>query len=410
MSDIIRIGQELEVLLVDASTGFLLPSAPTILADPRMTRGGKLLAKDEAAREQLELISHPATTIDSLAEDLLEKILVTEEVARTYGVTLVPGSVVGVHEITRTCGPGEDRLTTYDELMQDPEQTDRLGKICGLHTHISRIPGKETEQYNFMLGLDPLFAFSSTTPVDDYGQNSVNNSRVRRVRYDIGRNAEGTFLDGILPQYISDLQELEFRDRTRLKSWEEILLKNDGTMKLFYERCREDNTGYHPLRSRPHLAPYGTYEARSADAVPLDVTLGIAAAYFGANKRLLEDIPLEIATENDHYFFGDNRVILPSFNTLRELEQEAINKGLRSEKVHDYLRAILHFSEPGLDQIDRQYLEPLQRMLDSKQNYANQIMNFLRGELGYQEGTVNPEMGAAVHLFLADKFQESYRH
>ena len=48
-------------------------------------------------------------------------------------------------------------------------------------------------------------------------------------------------------------------------------------------------------------------------------------------------------------------------------------------------------------------------MLDGRPNYANDIMDFLRTDHGYNGQLVTSDMGASVNLMMADKFKQSYQ-
>jgi len=403
------VGQELEVLLADPLTGYLLPVSPQILADPRNNdpNGGTYSVK-EAVREQIELVSNVSWSIGQLESDMRRRIIATQEIANDYGAIFVPGSVIGPLSVTRMPRAG-GRLQTYDDLFQNSDETDRMIKVSGLHTHVSRIPGREKDQYNLMLALDSLFAFASTTPVDDLGNNTLNCSRVNRVRYDFGNRGDKSLLDAMLPHYINSSDELDQRDITRHESWKQQIIDTGGDIDFFLDKFESNNTGYHSVRSRPHLPPHGTYESRAPDSTPLDTQLGIAAVYLGINRQLEKGIPLTISKKNNDYHFSDVGISLPTQETLYEFEQHAIHSGLASANVANYLRSVINLAEGGLDLNDRKYLAPLREMLDGRPNYANDIMDFLRTDHGYNGQLVTSDMGASVNLMMADKFKQSYQ-
>ncbi len=387
-------GLELEFHLMN-SDGFLVNAAPEILAD-RRSEG---LLYDEAANTQIEINSDPAESISELHEGLLRKIQLVESILSDYKVLASPiaienGAGKGTQLIDAT------RFNQYQSIIGEDEKNLLLG-ISGTHLHQSQIPERKLEQYWLLSSLDPIsYTITSTSPIFKNGVNSINNYRILSTRHGAFKNFP---LHGKLQDYPSDLNEVDLMNEIRFIDW-----LSRAESKIDFEKYfAPDNTGYHPIRKRDHIGPTGTFEVRSFDIAPLQYLLASAALYKGVTKYMVEkDIPTEISKKNLEYKFSKDKIILPNIDTLRFMESEAINKGLRSEHISDYLRTVLEFSEQGLSKEDSMYLTPIREMINTKRNPSRLIMDHMRNR-GYQGHHFNPEQSAKANLYMRDLHEAS---
>ena len=116
--------------------------------------------------------------------------------------------------------------------------------------------------------------------------------------------------------------------------------------------------------------------------------------------------PIEIATPDNTYNFAEDKIILPNYQTLLQFENEGIQNGLKSDLVRDYIAHLLPYAEAGLPPEDKIYLAPLKKMLLTRDNPADEIMNFMR-EQGYAGHQFTPQQTAQTNLYMREKHLHS---
>jgi len=387
------IGSELEFILFDGK-GFVLNKADNIRLDSR--NDGSITY--EATEAHVEINSDPTETVKELSENIKEKLVLLEEICDTYGAHAVPVSEFGAGR----CKPKrlQGRVDVY-LLTLGPHNVSEMITNSGMHLHISQFPGKELDQFCLLYALDSIsFAITSTSPISYQGINSLNCHRINTIRH----HSFNEFpLHAQLQDYPGQLEELERRNQKRWEQWKEIVVKKGMSPSLYDEKFQPDNTGYAPIRKRDHIGPTGTWEVRSFDVTPLDIAMAAIAFYKGCNDNFIDSgLRAEVAEEDNKFFFGFKKVVLPNYTTLKRMEEEAIHYGLKSDLVANYLNHVLKFAEQGLPLEDQAYLDPLKEMLKTRMNPADQIMQFVKSQ-GYTGSTFSPEQAAQANLFMRKK-------
>ncbi|MBT6774449.1 hypothetical protein HOA91_03695 [Candidatus Woesearchaeota archaeon] len=397
-----NIGAEIEYNLID-SEGYLVNNAPQILADSR--NDGSFVK--EGTNSQIEIVSDPADTVEELGQNIRGKIILLEDICKSYGSVPIPASEFGAGkgELRGMSDPLKNRGPIYLDLF-GKESFEELRAYSGIHLHISQTPGKQTEQYNLLHALDLLsYALTSSSPISYQGINSINCHRVNSFRNNVFKDHP---LQGQLQPYINSTNELDKRNQLMWQQWLNVLTKkNNVTAEGYVNLFKPENTGYAPIRKRDNIGPTGTFEVRSFDTNSLDITLAVFALYKGIHdKAMNNNCPIEIATPDNTYNFAEDKIILPNYQTLLQFENEGIQNGLKSDLVRDYIAHLLPYAEAGLPPEDKIYLAPLKKMLLTRDNPADEIMNFMR-EQGYAGHQFTPQQTAQTNLYMREKHLHS---
>jgi len=158
-------GVEEEFLIVDPSNGSPLPLAADLLrlhetgttADPATE---PMLAV-ELHQEQLEVITHPNSTLSGLAAEILAGRALADSLARKAGARIAALATSPV-AVTPHVTPN----TRYDALLEKFALTAREQLTCGCHIHVS--VGSDEEGVAILdrirSWLPPLMALSSNSP------------------------------------------------------------------------------------------------------------------------------------------------------------------------------------------------------------------------------------------------------
>jgi carboxylate-amine ligase len=158
-------GVEEEFLIIDPSNGSPLPLATDLLhlhetgttADPAT---GPMLAV-ELHQEQLEVITHPHSTLSGLAAEILAGRALADSLARTAGARIAALATSPV-SVTPHATPN----TRYDALLEKFALTAREQLTCGCHIHVSVDSDEEGVAVldRIRSWLPPLMALSSNSP------------------------------------------------------------------------------------------------------------------------------------------------------------------------------------------------------------------------------------------------------
>lgn len=394
----LTLGTEDELHLMDRE-GNMANRAPEILRDPR-SRG---LIHDESSNARIEINSDPARDILELHKNVKSKLFRVEDICQDYDVFPVPtgcefGAGKGTGLVTAVRQPNYERLFGHD-LAQ------LFLKINAFQIHISQYPGRELDQYRLFTALDPLtYSITSTSPISHEGENSINNHRINITR---------NLLFSAWPEhaqlqdYPRSLQDINDADEKRYFDW----LNYPGVDKeLFESTFTPQTTGYTPVRKRDDIGPTGTLEIRGGDSTTPDVSDAATALFWGANKRMInEEIPLVVASDNESYAFQSDVIRVPNYRELQHLGKEGYLRFLRSPDHRRYLSEVLEFSREGLTNQEKPYLKPVDNMLITGMNLADQIIHHMQS-LGFTGHSYSPQQAAQANLFMRKMYEQSLKY
>lgn len=356
-----KVGLELELLVTDRE-GRVVNDAEKILDDPRCS--------DNVVKEStfgvVEFVSTPHDTLYSLDQEVRSELIGLSEIADSYGLITIPISDLSPegNNIRRF----DNSRYKFNSNILGQEGTKTCNAICGTHIHLDK-QKEDISQYNLVESLDPVFAFLSTSPYLQ-GQNTLNDCRVNSYRNKV---FEKFPLHGQLVEYLNSASHRDQQDEIRYSTW--LDLAGDPSAKDHYTM---DNTCWGPMRTRSN-----TIEARGNDTNILSNIIAMAAFYKGVNDYVKNN-KLEVKIGDDYNVTSDS-IIIPSYANLKSMEEEGIRHGLKSDKVHGYLRYLMDIANDGLDSSERKYLKPFKQMLVSKNNMANVLKDYSRN-IGSQPG------------------------
>jgi hypothetical protein len=400
------IGAEFEMPLI-YKIGDIANDAHKILNDPR----GRPWLVYEGTNSQVEINSDPYFSVKEIAKDLIQKKQTLEKICEDYNNNPEnePVYPLAVSEFGAGRGKRNEnigRLWGYLSVLGE-KRLDELITNSGTHLHILKDDDNTLNQYNLLHAMDALsFVITSTSPITHNGTNNLNCHRINTTRYRVFKDYS---LNAQLQDYPQKLSEIKERTNQTYEHWFKKATEKGMTENEFKHFFKPENTGFAPIRDRPK---FGTWEVRSFDTAPLDIALGAIALYKGLNDYFLNNnVELEISEKNQEFKFTENKFILPNYNTLIQMEQEAIHNGLKGSKekgesiVFDYLKTILPFAKLGLTKEDIIYLEPIEKLIKTRLNLADKIMNYLKSEQNYKSGNkVNLQQARAANLFMRDRY------
>lgn len=398
------VGIEHEVNLID-SRGFVVNDANRVLDALKEKIGEGSRFVEEYRRNQVEFNSKPSTKVFDVVRDWTQNMIVLDDVSRSMGYFVVPVSEFGAGQGLTRRERKSDPL--YRRILGD-ERHEASNTISGIHIHLSQHPSivyPQEHQYNILHALDPItYGITSTSPINSQGVNGRSSQRIHTVRFFV---FEDFPLSGQLLDYISDVDELERRDQEGYKKALDSYLRNGGDRESF--TLTPSGFCFAPIKKRDEIGPNGTWELKTFETAPLDIgAAGLALAKGFYDRAVQSGAEVVVSTEDDHYQFGNQVIILPSHQTLKAMERASIDKGIEDPLVRRYLSAVVEYARQGLSDSDRNYLTPVYTMIETGENPARTIMKYMRSQ-GYIDSRFSPEQAAKANIFMRDQHLKSLR-
>ena len=307
-----KIGLEAEYWVVD-DTG--------ALCDGRALTESHERATPEFVPSMIEVQTPPVETVAALGEELQEVLETVLRAADADGKRLVP---LGT-PLTAQPFPIATRRGALLERIYGPGIA--CAKNCaGTHIHFEH--GRVARQLNLLTALDPALALVSSSPYY-CGERLANCSRAAAYRKRMGA-AFDRYRD--LWEYAESAAEWDGRLDARYDELRAIAAERGVSSETFERWFEPENAVMTPVRLRTE-AP--TVEWRAPDtALPSEI-LRLAAAM----------VPLVRRTATDPVAIGDpgiesDEIAIPPFADLEGLVEEAIDSGLGSWRVREYLETM----------------------------------------------------------------------
>jgi gamma-glutamyl:cysteine ligase YbdK (ATP-grasp superfamily) len=312
-----KIGLELEYWVVDGR-GELASAAPLVEAHPYAVR--------ECVDSLVELVLPPAVSRETLEATVVEAVSELSALAAANGLSLVPLGTTLVEAIPpATSARGVILEQVYGEELRFAKN------VAGTHVHFDRTDA--TAQANLLTALDPALALVATTPY--YGGRRTT-SCARAAAYRRGTSARFDPYRRLQPYVRSDGERYE-RTRRTFESFVDLALAAGVDPRDVHEHFGPGDAVHGPVRVRDEL---GTVEWRAPDAALPSQVLRLACDVAGVLAEL-ETKPLVVGNEPG---IRPDRIVVPPFERLLELVEEAIYRGL-TPAVRAYLEAF------GLDPV-----------------------------------------------------------
>lgn len=320
----ITTGVELELWVID-DAGRLCDGQEITDAHERI--------KPEFIDSLIEIQTEPHDTELGLRRDIQQTLRIAIRAADGQDKQLVPlGTPLSESTMPANSKRGELFETIYGDGVASAKN------CAGTHIHFEK--ENVVRQLNMLTALDPALALVSTSPYYA-GEAECDSSRARAYRTKCGSEFRG-FCD--LWRYVDTLDEWTERVTYVHDSFKELASKRGVSVETVEKHFEPEDTVLNPVRLR-QCQP--TVEWRAPDsALPSQIVT--LATDVGQMVAQTDSKPLKYGTP------GVRRgcIYLPEFSELRELSRLAIDSGLGSIDVKNYLRTM------GFDLSEYQPLSP----------------------------------------------------
>lgn len=294
----------------------------------RLTDPGTLVeaspgAEREFVKPMVEIKTTPCETTAELRGELFGRIRAVLKRADELDLGLVPLATPLNHGEIREL-PSERTRIQNDVIGEDFQY---VRHCAGTHIHFEQQPGREIDQLNTLIALDPALALVNSSR-QFRGEEIAAGARsklYRRLAYD------GLAHQGRLWPYATDVADWNHRLDAR---YEEFLkkAKATGVDQTAVESCFDPESAvWTPVQLREE---FGTVEWRSPDtALPSEI-ISLADTMAGIIETLQDT---DVRIEGDIGAISADEIVLPAFETVADYVDAAIEEGLSSEAVSSYL-------------------------------------------------------------------------
>lgn len=269
----------------------------------------------------LELKTPPCETCSDLRAALVEGLTEVLDRADDLGKGLVPlGTPIDGDAIERW--PGERGRIQARVLGEDFG----YAKHCaGTHLHVEQ--RNVVDQLNVLIGLDPALALVNSSPYFR-GERIADGARAYLYR----KQCYEQFPDhGQLWDYVDTVAQWERRLDRRFDEFREAAVEAGVEAAAVDEHFSPDDVVWTPVRLREAMP---TVEWRSPDVTLPSQTLRLAEEVI-AMMELLHDRTVRVAGETGGV--TEDELVLPEFEVVGDLAEDAMLEGVGSTAVADYL-------------------------------------------------------------------------
>jgi hypothetical protein len=292
----------------------------------RLTDPGTLADLPGAEREfvepLLEVKTTPCGTTDELRKELFARVRGVLRRADDLGKHLVPlATPLGDEEIAEL--PSE--RTRIQNRVVGPSFR-HVRHCAGTHVHVEQCPGREVDQLNTLVALDPALALLNSSPYHR-GERLADGARsrlYRRLAY------EGIPHQGRLWRYVDDRREWDRRLERRYEGFVTMALEAGVDRLTVESNFSPESAVWTPVQLRE---AFGTVEWRSPDAaLPSQVVR--LADHLAEVTAHIED---RTVRRGERGRVTDDEVVLPPFDTVLDHVESAIEEGVGSPSLRAYL-------------------------------------------------------------------------
>lgn len=309
-----QLSLELEYWTID-NTGALAP------AQPVLDRIDDLDA--ESAAPMLEVITDPCDSVTELRKEITTRLEEAITVAREENRRLVPLSTpLNANSISISESP---RTRIQQRILG--EDFTNATYCAGTHLHVDQIAGAETDQLNLLTALDPAFALVSSS---SHHQGRYVASCARSHIYRQSCYGDYPQLGQLWP-YAEDVAEWEARISTTFDWFRRQAVAEGVDPATFNEHFTPEDSIWTPIRLREK---FETIEWRAPDITLPRQTLQLVADIQGAIDSVVDN-GLEIGGQAG---IAADSVTIPEFEHLNHYVQTAMDAGLESPAVRQYLQ------------------------------------------------------------------------
>lgn len=297
-------------------------------------------ASQEFSRSMIEIQTEPHEDVDELLKEAISKVEILAELAKKDGKRIVPlgtplnSGKVEVYE--------SERFQIEQEVI-GPE-VKHAGRTAGLHIHFEK--EDSLRQLNTLTALDPLSALTNSSPIYQ-GDKLAEGCRNEVYRH----KACGAFPEQReLWPYMDSITEWREKREKLFKKFEKEAREEGIEPERFERFFQPENAVWTPVKLRED---YPTVEWRAPDTTLLTEVIKLVRAI----KPIVQK---------------KKRSELPNFDTVKSASEKAIEKGLESEEVREYIKEI------GVEPSE---FSPLSQQLDLPEEASHKEAREIRREI-----------------------------
>ena len=310
------------------------------LVEPGPLVGASAGVEREFVEPVLEIKTTPCETTPELRAELFDRLGAVLDVADEHGLGLVP-IATPLNADAVADRPSERTRIQRDIIGSDFEY---VRHCAGTHIHVEQLPGREVEQLNTLVALDPALALVNSAR-RYRGQPLATGVRSKLYRW---RAYDDLPHQGRLWRYVDSKQEWTRRLERRYEEFETMALEAGIDRQTFASSFDPESAVWTPVQFR---AEFGTVEWRSPDtALPSNV-LELAAHIADTVEHLQR---AEVRIEGETGRVTEDQVVLPEFSTVLEHVNAAIRDGLGSDALRGYLER-MGFDVAAFDPISERH-------------------------------------------------------
>nr|WP_130501310.1 glutamate-cysteine ligase family protein [Natrinema hispanicum] len=293
------------------------------LAEPAELVEASAGAEREFVEPLLEIKTTPCETTAELRDELFDRLESVLDRADELDKGLVPLATPVNHDEVRD--RPSDRTRIQDQVIGD--EFEYVRHCAGTHIYVEQQPGREIDQLNALIALDPALALVNSSPYfrGRYLAGGARSKLYRWMAYD------GVPHQGRLWPYADDADEWTRRLERRYEEFVTAAIEAGADRATIQSSFDPESAVWTPVQLRE---TFSTVEWRSPDtALPSQVVrLADRIAEVTAH---LEDA--EIRIEGESGAVTTDEVVLPEFDAVIEYVNAAIREGLASDAVRSYL-------------------------------------------------------------------------
>ena len=296
--------------------------------DGRLVEPGELVdasagSEREFVEPLLEIKTTPCETTAELRDELFDRVESVVRRADELDRGLVPlATPIHAGEIPDRAS---DRTRIQDRVIGDDFEYVR--HCAGTHIHVEQQPGREIDQLNALIALDPALALANSSPYFR-GRNLAVGARSKPYRW---MAYDGVPHQGRLWPYVDDTEEWTRRLERRYEEFVTAAIEAGADRATIESNFDPESAVWTPVQFRD---TFGTVEWRSPDAALPSQIIQLADRVAEIVGHLGDaDVRIEGRTGS----VTEDAIVLPEFDAVIEYVTAAIREGVASDAVWSYL-------------------------------------------------------------------------
>jgi carboxylate-amine ligase len=287
----------------------------------------------------LEIKTSPCETTTELRRELYNRIHDTLQRANEMGKGLVPLATP----------------VTHDEIQEFPSERTRIQNrvigedfkyvrhCAGTHIHVEQIAGREVDQFNTLIALDPALALVNSSRWFN-GRFLAPGARSKLYRW---MAYDELAHQGRLWRYIGTTHEWDLRLERRYEEFVAAALDAGVDRQAIESNFGPESAIWTPVQLREKFT---TVEWRSPDTALPSQVIQLADSIAQIMEQLRDT---EVHIEGDSGRVTDDVIVLPEFDTVLQHVTAAIQDGLSSKPLRSYLER-MEFDVAAYDPVSEQ--------------------------------------------------------